>query len=219
MSIFTENNEKQEGFNVKKFNETCEKVLKAGKFLGRPVISKTDVYGELADRLGVSTEYVSKWACKNSKGPRDRDVAEGLENLLGVSLWGEYSRRKYSQVTQNAIASIYGLVEQYFAGNDYEDEDKWAQTMAEIRKFELAIPEEEYKKITDFLDENVADLVYDEETFAALHTEEYGEYCEDGSFSISDPTKFLARYFSIIMEKEEKFKNFMKENYAEALQA
>lgn len=91
--------------------------------------------------------------------------------------------------------------------------------MAEIRKFELSIPEEEYKKITDFLNENVADLVYDEETFAELYTEEYGEYCEDGSFSIADPTKFLARYFSIIMEKEEKFKNFMKENYAEALQA
>lgn len=35
----------------------------------------------------------------------------------------------------------------------------------------------------------------------------------------ADPTKFFARYFSIIMEKEEKFKNFMKENYAEALQA
>ena len=222
------NNEKETlnmqmtGFDSKKFKEICNDILNEGCFKGIPVFNKTDVYFAIADELNVSDSTVKKWVSKNSNGPRDIETLEGLEKLLGVNLWNaseKYPLEKYSAVTKNAIASAYGVIEQYFAGDDYEDEDKWTQTMAEIRKFELSIPEEEYKKITDFLNENVADLVYDEETFAELYTEEYGEYCEDGSFSIADPTKFLARYFSIIMEKEEKFKNFMKENYAEALQA
>ena len=213
---------KKVGFDSERFSKICDEILKAGCFKEIPVFNKLDVCGVIADELHTSEGTVKKWTYKDSKGPRDKETAEALEKLLGVNLWNpneKYPIKRYSMVTQNAIASIYELVEQYFAGNDYEDEDKWAQTMAEIRKFELSIPEEEYKKITDFLNENVADLVYDEETFAELHTEEYGEYCEDGSFSIADPTKFFARYFSIIMEKEEKFKNFMKENYAEALQA
>lgn len=212
-------NETQEGFNVKKFNETCEAILKSGKFLGRPVIKKIDLYGELADRLQVSPESVKKWGLKNSRGPRDREVAEGLENLLGVSLWNEYSKKKYSQITQNAIASIYGLVEQYFSEYDVENEDKWMQTIVEIGKLELVIPEKEYRKIIDFLNKNVADLAQNKEIFAELYTEEYGEECEDGSFLVTNSTKFFTKYFKIIEERKEKFKNFMKENYAEALQA
>lgn len=211
---------KEVKFNVEKFNEVCERIKETGKFEGTPVFSKTDVYGEIADRIYSTQNTVAKWACKNSKGPRDKDTAMALQNLLKEDFWEEdgYMPKKYSSITKNGIVAIYGLVEQYFAEDDFEDENKWAQTMAKIRQFELSIPEEDYKKITEFLNKNVADMVYDEATFAELYTEQYGEYGKNGVFEATDFTKFFARYYEIIMKKEEEFKKFMKENYAELIQ-
>lgn len=135
---------KKVGFDSERFSKICDEILKAGCFKEIPVFNKLDVCGVIADELHTSEGTVKKWTYKDSKGPRDKETAEALEKLLGVNLWNpneKYPIKRYSMVTQNAIASIYELVEQYFAGNDYEDEDKWAQTMAEIRKFELSIPE------------------------------------------------------------------------------
>lgn len=208
-------------FQVERFNDVCKKIKSAGTFRGFPVLSKTDVYGIIADELLVSQETVRKWASKNSSGPRTKSMLEDLESIVGVGLWKaekSYTEKQYSEISKKAIFDVYGFVNDYFTQLDCIDEECWVKTFARIESLRLGIPDEDYEKIVNYLHDNIEDMIYDEKTvFAELHTEKYGYYDEKGVFVIDDNkfTAFMGKYFEIIMKRHTDFQDFMISNYAD----
>ncbi len=208
-------------FESKLFSELCDEAKKEEVFNGKPVHSKEEVYQEVAVLCNMSPETVRKWACEGSKGPRDKQTLERLEEIFGkefVKRTGKYPIKKYSELTKQAILSIYSTMCDFFSCEDEEREEIWWKVMGDIEKSRLIIPSEEYEKIKKYLQDNLKDMVFDEEkAFPGLYSEEFGVCDEEGNFVVhyEKTNEFLSKYIKIVNDKEESFKEFMIKNFSE----
>lgn len=207
-------------FDSKLFSNLCDEAKKEGVFNGVRVYSKEDVYQEVAMLCNMSPETVRKWACENSKGPRDKQTLECLEEIFGkefVEKNGKYPIKKYSEYAQKAILSIYSTMCDFFSCEEEEREEIWWKIIDNMEKSKLVIPSVEYNKIEKYLQENIEDLVFDEEkAFPGLFSEEFGTYDEEGRFCIhyEKNDEFIRKYLDTIKDKEKAFKEFMLENFS-----
>lgn len=207
-------------FDSDLFKKLCDEAKKEGVFNGEAVYSKEDVYQEVAILCNMSPETVRKWACEGSKGPRDKQTLQCLEEIFGTELvkrTGKYPIKKCSEFTQKAILSIYSTMCDFFLYEDNEREEIWWKVMDNMEKSKLVIPSEEYDKIEKYLRENIEDMVFDEEkVFPELFSEEFGVYDEEGRFCVhyDKNDEFMRKYLNLVKDKETDFKEFMLENFS-----
>ena len=90
----------------------------------------------------MSPETVRKWACEVQKVHRDKQTLERLEEIFGkefVKRTGKYPIKKYSELTKQAILSIYSTMCDFFSCEDEEREEIWWKVMGDIEKSRLII--------------------------------------------------------------------------------
>lgn len=207
-------------FRAELFSELCKRARDDEVFNGEPVFSKEEVYQKIAPLCYATPEQVKSWTLKNSKGPRDLVQLEKLEEIFGEELVdrnGKYPIKKYSELTQKAILSIYSIMCDFFL-YDEEREEFWWKVMDSMEKSRLIIPKEEYEKIEQYLRDNLEEMVFDKEkVFPELFSEEFGVYNEKGQFRIhyEKSKEFQDKYREIENQKEDAFKEFMMKNFAE----
>ena len=62
-------------FRAELFSELCKRARDDEMFNGEKVFSKEEVYQKIAPLCYTTPEQVKSWTLKNSKGPRDLDLA------------------------------------------------------------------------------------------------------------------------------------------------
>ena len=68
----------------------------------------------------------------------------------------------------------------------YNDKGKQSMKLSEIRMYRNQIPENTYKKIENFVNDNIRPMVYDFDYFSFLKDENYGVYDENNNHFIFD---------------------------------
>lgn len=124
---------------------------------------------------------------------------------------------KLNDFSKRAVWKCYKLMKNYLH-DEVESESCFAAMFQEIDKLKIAIPEVIYKRITQFMDDNLAPIVYEpEETFSACYSDEVGFYNTEGRWEIRDEEgmKKLCKEFMLkLMETEDELDEFaMKELY------
>lgn len=214
-------------WNPKKYHTVLDSVKKEGTILHQKVTTKEQIYEALGKELGYSTETVKSWGRPTSNGPTENDVIAYIEKILGVSE-NELGRRseKIMNVTKPNIQSTisdfnkkliydcYKEMKDYLHSDDVESEDRFCEMYNNISKCEIAVPAELFKKIDQFVDDNLAPIVYDrKETFKSCYTEDIGSFNEDGVFCTRDEEsthKLCMNFMLVLFNIEQKVEDFAK---------
>lgn len=199
------------------FKKTCEIIAKEqGIFLGKRVKSKEQLYDLLSEKLNLSRDVIKKWTQPNSKGPSNPTDLKNVEDLLGIKLWNYSDCRfpsiQYSEQCKHNTQKCYILLKDYLNSEDVEDESYYIKVRFEIDKLKIAIPDNIFSQIIEFIDKEIKPIIYNpEEVFASLYTEKYGVMGNDGTFHIKDESalyQILGKHIEIIIDIEKKLDEF-----------
>lgn len=73
----------------------------------------------------------------------------------------------------------------YLHDDNMEDEDCFSRMWCEVQKYRILIPYEIFTKVNDFIDQNLAPIIYENEsTYAACYTDEIGHYNDEGIWEV-----------------------------------
>lgn len=213
-------------WDVKKYKIILDTIKNNGSLNGKPVKSKEDIYEIIKENIFVSTETAKSWSRPFSTGPKDEETTRNLEKLLGVEINSfdtsaenetntDMSDIKISDFNKQAIYKMYELMKDYLH-DEYDNEETFNNMWSEVQKLQLIVPDEVYKKVSDFIDNTLAPIVYEQEkVFSNCFTDEIGYYTEEGSWKIRDEEAFKKMALNInikIIEIEESLDTFaMKE--------
>ena len=125
---------------------------------------------------------------------------------------------KLNDFSKNAVWKCYELMKNYLHDDEVEYESCFVAMFQEIDKIKIAIPEAIYQKITQFMDDSLAPIVYErEKTFSACYSDEVGFYNAEGRWEIRDEEgmkKLCMEFMLKLMEVEDELDEFaMKELY------
>lgn len=93
----------------------------------------------------------------------------------------------------------------------YEDRGLQSNKLFEIRQYRNQLPEDIYKKIEEFVNENIHPMVYDADYFSFLKDERYGMFDENNHFIIDSDRSLediiFRKYYHVqkLLEKLNKF--------------
>lgn len=93
----------------------------------------------------------------------------------------------------------------------YEDRGLQSNRLFEIRQYRNQIPENKYKKIEEFVNENIRPMVYDVDYFSFLKDEQYGSFDGNNHFIIDSDRSLediiFLKYIHVheLLEKLNKF--------------
>lgn len=112
---------------------------------------------------------------------------------------------------KNAIFECYKLMKDYLHDDEVESEKCFSKMSEEVDKLKIAIPQEIYGKIDQFIGDNLAPIVYEpEETFKECYSDDIGFYNDRGQWEIRDDEgmknlckAFILKLFDIEDELEE----------------
>ena len=202
-------------WNVKAYKKALQEIKDNGVFNGKPVSTKEEIYEELGKCLFQNRETVKSWTRPTSGGPGDESIRMDLEKALGVpegafitntdTKRGETMQAvRLTDFNKNAILRCYELMKDYLHDDAMEDEECFSQMFAEIEKQRIAIPGEVYEKIGQFIDENLAPIVYErEETYSECYSEDIGFYNEEGIWEVRDEESMKRMCMAFIMRTME----------------
>lgn len=221
-------------FNKKAYIRVLEEIKREGIFHGKPVKSLENIYRELEDYVPRSIESFKSWKRPKSNGPRDLVVLEDLETALGIPL-GSLTIKEET-ITQNEnstetteeetimqknnvtdfnkerIFHCYNVMKNYLQDDDVESEECFNCMYDEIEKCKVAIPTAVFEKISNFIDEKLAPIVYEsEKTFAECYTDEIGYYNDENIWQTRDEeaTRKMCMAFIVkLAEIEQELDNF-----------
>lgn len=213
-------------WDVKKYKSILSAIKINGTFNGRSVNSLEDIYDIISQSINVSIDTAKSWGRPTSTGPKDEDVLRDLEKLLGVKINSfsstaeketipDMSEIKLSDFNKQAIYKMYDLMKNYLH-DEYDNEETFSTMWSEIQKLQLIVPDELYMKVSDFIDNNLAPIVYDtKQTFSNCFTDEIGFYNDEGIWQIRNEETLKQMSINInikIIEIEESLDSFaMKE--------
>lgn len=213
-------------WDEKKYKIILDTIKNNGSLNGKPVKSKEDIYEIIKENIFVSIETAKSWGRLFSSGPKDEKTIRDLEKLLGVEINSfntsvekdpiiDMSDIKLSDFNKQAIYKMYELMKDYLH-DEYDNEETFNNMWSEVQKLQLIVPDEVYKKVSDFIDNSLAPIVYEQEkVFSNCFTDEIGYYTEEGSWKIRDEEAFKKMALNInikIIEIEESLDSFaMKE--------
>lgn len=213
-------------WNVKAYKKALQEIKDSGKFNGKSVKTKEEIYKELAKCLFQNYETIKSWTRPTSNGPGDESVRTDLEALLRVPTGalvtdqcdekGETMQAiRLTDFNKNAILRCYELMKDYLHDNQMEDEECFSRMFAEIEKQKIAIPRVTYKKICEFIDENLAPIVYErEKTYSECYNDDIGFYNDEGEWEVRDEEsmkKMCMAFIMKTMEIEQSLDNFVME--------
>lgn len=213
-------------WNRQKFKDTCDKIVTdKHEFKGKPIFSREELYEYLELEIHVNKETIKRWTQKGSKGPRNIEDLEKIEEVLGMKFWEseeETSKKiQCSELGKENLQKCYELLKDHIASMEVESEQRLADLSLEIDKLKFAIPTEIYEKIRGFIEQEFFPMVYEYECiFEALHNEEYGEYNENHVFCVKGEEqmqKIIMEYFEILFSVDEKLEKFALEELAPIL--
>ena len=120
-----------------------------------------------------------------------------------------------NEFSKKAIFKCYVLMKDYLHDDEVESESCFGKMFQEIDKMKIAIPESIYKKITQFMDEWLAPIVYERETcFPTFYSDEVGFYNADGKWEIRDEDgmkKICKEFLLKLLETEDELDSFAME--------
>ena len=205
-------------FSSKKFRDAIDSAFEQGKLGDEEISSKQDIYEYIEKNLFRSNETIRKWASPKSNGPKEPQDIKKLEEIFGVSLRqenGETSVSVSSDFVKSNILNAYSIIKDYLMSEEPENEECFIKMCNSIEKMKISFPDSLYEQIQNFIKNNLQPMVYDYETvFHEEHSEEYGEWGEDGTFIIKGPDckyyfmKMMEIHIKTIMEIEQKFDDF-----------
>lgn len=211
----------------RKYDSMLCKIAEVHRFKGHRVKNKEAVYRLLSELLHVSYSTVKGWNRENTTGPGDEDVLRKLEELLGTTLTtdmiveeeeiGEMTAR-YSEFVKENIMKCYDLIMEYLHSEEIESEEVFCKMRNALNRYKVGIPKVIFDKIEDCVDTYVEPMIYDENFWAELYTEDIGYYEEDGkTFHLRSEDAIFKQaglFYSKILEVEKKVEEFaMKELY------
>lgn len=183
-------------WDVMKYKKVLNQIKEDGSLDGTPINSKEEIYDIIAEKIYVNRETAKSWTRPTSTGPKDQEMVRDLEKLLGIecdSLSFETKKEEtpkmevkvLSDVNKRAIFKIYELMKDYLHSDDVDDEDCFSHMWSEVEKHSILVPDELYTKISDFMDNNLAPIIYErEKTYAACYTDEIGHYNDKGIWEV-----------------------------------
>lgn len=202
-------------WNVKAYKKALQEIKESGKFNGKQIKTKEEIYKELAQIIYQQYDTIKSWTRPTSGGPGDDSIRKDLEKALGVpegafitntdTKRGETMQAvRLTDFNKNAILRCYELMKDYLHDDAMEDEECFSQMFAEIEKQRIAIPREVYEKIGQFIDENLAPIVYErEETYSECYSEDIGFYNEEGIWEVRDEESMKRMCMAFIMRTME----------------
>lgn len=214
-------------WNPVMYDQRLEMIKKEGNFNGKHIKSKSNIHEELAEALGFSLSTIKSWARKTSTGPGDTKVIERLEDMLGLPrlsltyteltpIERKESKNMYklSDFTKSRIMLCYELIVEYLNDDDKEYEECFTKMANKVRSQKIAMPEEIYNKIENFIDQNIAPFIYEDTdakfTSRLIEGEEF-KIEEDGSLHLltEKATKEVIRsYLELVLEMHSKTEEF-----------
>lgn len=209
-------------WDVKKYKNILSAIKINGTFNGESVKSLEDIYDIISRSINVSFNTAKSWGRPTSTGPGDEYVLRDLEKLLGVGInsfsstaetgtMTDMSDIKLSDFNKQAIYKMYELMKNYLH-DEYDNEETFSKMWSEIQKLQLIVPDELYMKVSDFIDNNLAPIVYDtKHTFLNCFTDEIGFYNEEGIWQVRSEEALKKMSINInikIIEIEESLDSF-----------
>lgn len=209
-------------WDVKKYKSILSAIKINGTFNGESVKSLEDIYDIISRSINVSFDTAKSWGRPTSTGPKDEAVLRDLEKLLGVGInsfsstaetgtMTDMSDIKLSDFNKQAIYKMYELMKNYLH-DEYDNEETFSKMWSEIQKLQLIVPDELYMKVSDFIDNNLAPIVYDtKQTFSNCFTDEIGIYNNEGIWQIRNEEALKQMSINInikIIEIEESLDSF-----------
>lgn len=183
-------------WDVKKYKTVLNKIKDDGMLNGIPVKTKEDIYDIIASSLYINRDTAKGWTRPTSSGPKDEDVLMDIEKLLGVERHGfsmnveegdttEMVVKVLSDINKQAIFKIYELMKYYLHDDEMEDEECFSRMWCEVEKQRILIPIELFSKVSEFVDNYIAPIVYEPKTiYASCYTDEIGFVNDDGNWEV-----------------------------------
>ena len=202
-------------WNVKAYKKALQEIKESGKFNGKQIKTKEEIYKELAQLIYQQYDTIKSWTRPTSGGPGDDSIRMDLEKALGVpegafvtntdSKRGETMQAvRLTDFNKNAILRCYELMKDYLHDDQMEHEECFSQMFTEIEKQRIAIPGEVYEKICQFIDETLAPIVYErEETYPECYSDDIGFYNEEGIWEVRDEESLKRMCMAFIMRTME----------------
>lgn len=214
-------------WDTEKYKKILNQLKKEGNFHGHAIKSKEDIYYEIAELIHVSYDAAKSWTRPSSTGPRDEEMVRELEKVFGLQPHSlekkmqEGENKKMteivlSDITKNAIFKCYEAMKNYLHDDEMESEDCFCKMYSEVEKYRIMMPTSFFDKISDFIDKNLAPIVYEpEKVYADCYTDEIGYFDKKGTWVIKDEegTKNMIMNFMVKnVEIEQQLDDFaMKE--------
>ena len=216
-------------WKVEKFNTVVQEYITKKKGEG-DLLTKKDVYELLNMKYHVGEpDTIRKWGEKNNHGPRAENYRD-IEEFFGLNP-GEldddfdgYIVRKDEKCEKSkdyieldafnkkVLLEVYWLLKKYLESDRVEEEEFFLETVKEVEKRKIALPEFIFDKIMRFIDMTLAPIIYDSENvFSKCYTSYIGRYDESGIFRINDEQStraFLYYYLHTLHTIEEELDTF-----------
>jgi len=125
-----------------------------------------DVFGKLADKLGLDISTVKNWAWdKKTKGATNPEYNRVLEEIFGLerdSFWCEKNDEESQNIMENKeiksmnefckknVLECYKKMKAFVINKEIKDEEKFGELLSTISMYEIGIPRDVYRKIYDF---------------------------------------------------------------------
>ncbi|WP_414733851.1 hypothetical protein [Acetobacterium carbinolicum] len=210
-------------WNVKKYKTVLQQIKDRGELNGKTIKCKEDIYKEVEKKLHLNPETVKSWTRPSSNGPGFEVDRKNLEEFLGVpdgSLMINKEQKEVAEMqaiimtdfNKNAILHCYELMKDYLHDDEIEDEECFSQMCAEVEKQKIAIPRGVYQKISQFIDERLAPIIYErKETFSECYRADIGFYNDEGKWEVKNEEsmkKMCMAFIVRIFEIEQELDNF-----------
>ena len=174
----------------------------------------TDIYAGIADELKLEISTVRNWTCKDSGGPGRQSDYKKLGDIFGIDpgmlLCEESEEIKLDEQKEDVymtefckknIFECYKLMKNFVTNMEIEDEDKYGELLSAIKTYEVAIPENVYRKIENFVNDVLGkeiDRIY----------RESDDSIQDIKLDEVESMKMLGRFMEKIWEMDQKLEKF-----------
>lgn len=95
-------------------------------------------------------------------------------------------KTNYSDFTKKNIMKCFNRMLKCVERRNLGNEEVYLKMCIAIQKRQVALPKDIYKKMNDFVEQNLKPIVYDRDYWKVLDKEEWGSYDENGEFQLKN---------------------------------
>lgn len=126
-------------------------------------------------------------------------------------------KTNYSDFTKKNILKCFDKMLKCVERQNIQNEDVYSKMRITLKKRQVALPKDVYKKMNDFADENLKPIIFDRDYWKVLDKEEWGFYDENGVYHLKNTearVEHCKMFEKMIFDIQNKVTEFgMKELY------